>query len=154
LIRQREYPENMFREGTKDMKSSLCFTRTMSKKAEVYTMQVLEVDGKQVQLDDDGYLVNYTDWNEKVACAMADREGVSSTCPLTEEKMEIIRFMREYYEKFEAFPIPRGVCLRVHQDKNCSYEEFPDPAVAWKIAGLPQPSRRVIAQVKGLGGVS
>jgi tRNA 2-thiouridine synthesizing protein E len=117
-------------------------------------MSTIEIDGSRIDLDDEGYLVHPEDWNEKVACVMAEREGVGKKCPLTKEKIEILKFMREYYKKFEAFPIPRGVCLNIHQERNCTYEEFPDPSIAWKIAGLPQPSRHVIAQLKGLGGVT
>ncbi len=117
-------------------------------------MPTIEIGGKQIQVDEEGYLVNAEDWNEQVACALADKEGVSKTCPITKEKMEILRFMREYYNKFQAFPVPRGVCMNIHQSKDCTYEEFPDASVAWKIAGLPQPSRHVVAQLKGLGGVS
>lgn len=117
-------------------------------------MQLLEIEGKKIHLDDEGYLINFEDWDEKIACALADREGVSKTCPITKEKLEILKSMREYYKKFEAFPIPRGVCLKVHQEKECTYEEFPDPAIAWKIAGLSKPSEHVIAAVKGLRGVA
>jgi len=97
----------------------------------------IEYEGKKIEVDDEGYLVNFDDWNEKVACALADREGVSKTCPLTEDKIEILKFMREYYKKFNAFAIPRAVCKNVHQPKDCTYEEFLDPIRAWKIAGLP-----------------
>ena len=117
-------------------------------------MPIIEMDGKKIELDEEGYLVNLNDWNENIACLLAEREGVKEKCPLTEEKMEIIKFMREYYKKFGAFPVPRGVCLRIHLQRECTYEEFPDPSIAWKIAGLPQPSRQVVAQLKGLGGVS
>ena len=117
-------------------------------------MSIIEVEGKQIELDDEGYMKNPEQWNENVACKLADIEGASAACPLTEEKLEILKFMREYYKKFGAFPVPRGVCTRIHQDKECTYEEFPDPSIAWKIAGLPQPSRHVVAQLKGLGGVS
>lgn len=117
-------------------------------------MPEIEVDGVKIQLDEEGYLKNFDAWNENIACALADREGLSKTCPLTKEKIEILKFMREYYKKFEAVPLPRGVCMRIHQQKDCTYEEFPDPSIAWKIAGLPQPSRHVVAQLKGLGGVS
>jgi len=115
-------------------------------------LPVIEIDGKNIELDNEGYLINSEAWNEKVACVLAEREGVKF--PLTKEKIEILKFLREYYKKFEAFPIPRGVCLKIHQQKDCTYKEFPDPSVAWKIAGLPQPSRQVVAQLKGLGGVS
>lgn len=102
-------------------------------------MPTLEIEGKKIEIDEDGYLVNIDDWSEKIACALADKEGVSKTCPLTAEKMEILKYMREYYKKFNTVPIPRGVCVRLNQPKNCTYEEFPDPLRAWKIAGLPNP---------------
>lgn len=111
-------------------------------------MPAIEIEGKKVELTEDGYLVNFDEWNEKVACAIADREGVSKTCPLTEDKMEIIKFMREYYKKFNAFPIPRYICKNVHQPKECTYEEFPDPISAWKIAGLPNLEPEVYAYIK------
>lgn len=117
-------------------------------------MPRIEIGSRKIEVDEEGYLVNLSDWSEDLACLLAEREGLGEKCPLTEEKMEIIRFMRNYYSKFGAFPVPRGVCLRVHMPRECTYEEFPDPSVAWKIAGLPQPSRQVAAQLKGLGGVS
>lgn len=113
-------------------------------------MPVLEVGGKKIEFDDEGYLSKFDDWNEKVACAIADREGVSKTCPLTQEKMEIIKFMREYYKKFNAFPIPRAVCKNVHQPKQCTYEKFPDPIIAWKIAGLPNLEPEVYSYISKL----
>ncbi|MEW6054855.1 MAG: TusE/DsrC/DsvC family sulfur relay protein [Nitrospirota bacterium] len=117
-------------------------------------MQTIDVQGKSIMLDDEGYLLNAEEWDETVACAIAEKEGVITKCPLTPEKMGILRFMRSYYKEFNSVPIPRAVCKNVHQQKNCTYEIFPDPVIAWKIAGLPQPSRHIIAELKGLGGVS
>jgi tRNA 2-thiouridine synthesizing protein E len=101
-------------------------------------MPVIEYQGMKVEVDDEGFLVNFDDWNEKVACALAEREGVSKQCPLTEQKMDILKFIREYYKKHQAMPIVRAVCMNVHQPKNCEYQQFPDPVIASKIAGLPK----------------
>jgi sulfur relay (sulfurtransferase) DsrC/TusE family protein len=57
-------------------------------------MERLDIQGKSILLDDEGYMVNTEDWNEQVACAIAEREGVSTKCPLTPEKMGILKFMR------------------------------------------------------------
>ena len=58
---------------------------------------------------------------------------------MTKEKMEIIKFTRKYYKKFEAFPVSRYICKNVHQPKECTFEEFYDPLTAYKVAGLPKP---------------
>ena len=111
-------------------------------------MPKLEHEGIIIDIDDEGYLVNFDDWNETVACALAEREGVSKECPLTKEMMDIVRFMRSYYREYQSFPVLRAVCKNVHQPKNCTYEQFPDPIKAWKIAGLPKPTTEVFAQIK------
>ena len=113
-------------------------------------MAVLEYVGTDVEIDDEGYLKNYTDWNEKVACALAEQEGVEE---LTGDRMEIIRFLRGYYEKYNHFPVLSGVCINVHQEKSCMEHRFIDPLKAWKIAGLPKPSPQVIGYLHGEGGV-
>ncbi len=101
-----------------------------------------------ISLDQEGYLTDFNSWNENIACILADNEGVSQECPLSEEKMEILKFLRDYYIRFQAFPIVRAVCKRVVQSKDCQYDEFPDPLVAWKIAGLPKPTPEVFAKIK------
>ncbi len=53
----------------------------------------LEVNGKTIELDDNGNLVNYTDWNEDVARALADVEGIE----LTPEHFEVLHYLREEY---------------------------------------------------------
>ena len=111
-------------------------------------MPKLEYAGIQVDVDEEGYLLNFDDWDEKVACALADREGILDRCPLTREKMDILKFLRDYYEKFHSFPIVQYVCKNVHQPKECEYEEFMDPIQAWKIAGLPKPTTEVFAYIR------
>ena len=111
-------------------------------------MTYLTYDGKSISLDHEGYLENFETWTEQTACALADREGVSDQCPLNRDRMDILNFIREYYKKFEAFPIVRAVCKNVGQSKDCQYQEFPDPIVAWKIAGLPKPTPEVFAKIK------
>jgi len=111
-------------------------------------MPKLEYAGIRVDVDEEGYLVNFDDWDEKIACALADREGVLDRCPLTRERMDILKFLRGYYEKFRSFPVVQSVCKNVHQPKECEYEQFLDPIQAWKIAGLPKPTTEVFAYIK------
>ena len=96
---------------------------------ENYVLEGIKVDG-------DGFLVNSEDWNETVAEHLAVREGLDD---LSEDKLTIVRFMRDYYKKFTSFPILSYVCKHINRSKDCVAREFVDPMKAWKIAGLPKP---------------
>ena len=111
-------------------------------------MATLDKDNTSIVLDQEGYLEDFESWTEKTACTLADKEGVSKECPIGKDRMDILKFMRDYYKKFEAFPIVRAVCKNVGQSKDCQYQQFPDPIVAWKIAGLPKPTPEVFAKIK------
>jgi TusE/DsrC/DsvC family sulfur relay protein len=104
-------------------------------------MPIIEYGSQKINVDDEGYLINFDDWNENVACALAEREGIEE---LTKEKIDILKFIREYYKKYNFFPILNAVCKNVHQPKNCVTEQFMDPLTAWKLAGLPKPSEDII----------
>ena len=104
-------------------------------------MPVIVHKDLKIIVDDDGFLVNLEDWSETVASALAAQEGVGE---LSEDKLDILKFMREYYRKYNFFPIVRFVCKNVHQPRNCVTEQFIDPVKAWKIAGLPNPGEEVI----------
>ena len=101
-------------------------------------MPTFEYEGKVIKVNDEGYLENFEEWNETVACALAEREGVSQSCPLAKEQLEILKFIREYYKKFNSVPIVRAVCTHVHQPDKCEYLQFPDPVITCKIAGIPK----------------
>jgi tRNA 2-thiouridine synthesizing protein E len=108
-------------------------------------MKELEYGGTKIRLDDEGYLADFNSWDSKVACGLAEQEGIDE---LTNERIEVIKFMREYFTKFHSFPILGSVCKNVHQPKACVNEDFVDPLKAWKIAGLPKPSEEVISYLK------
>ena len=98
-------------------------------------MAIIKEKGISVHVDDDGFLVDKEYWNEETARFLARREGIGE---LTEEQLEIVKFLRDYYFRFEAFPILNYVCKNVRQPRDCVNEEFIDPMKAWKIAGLPK----------------
>lgn len=104
-------------------------------------MPVIVHKDLKIAVDDDGFLVNLEDWSETIARVLAAREGVGE---LTEDKLDILRFMREYHRKHNFFPVLRFVCKSVHQPRTCVTEQFSDPVTAWKIAGLPNPGEEVI----------
>lgn len=54
----------------------------------------LNVNGREVLTDSEGYLVNLGDWSEDFVRAQAQAEGLE----LTNEHWEIIRYQRSFYE--------------------------------------------------------
>jgi len=57
--------------------------------------RTLIVNGNVVQTDSEGYLVNLGDWSEDFVRTEAEYEGLL----LTDEIWEVIRFLRDFYEK-------------------------------------------------------
>jgi len=57
-------------------------------------MGTIEVNGKVLETDEEGYLQNLSDWSPEVAEYMAKQDGLE----LTENHWEVINFLREYYE--------------------------------------------------------
>jgi tRNA 2-thiouridine synthesizing protein E len=55
--------------------------------------RTLDVEGRRVETDSEGYLVDRSDWSEAFARALAEREGIE----LTAEHWEVIRFLRDYF---------------------------------------------------------
>lgn len=55
----------------------------------------LRVNGHEVMTDSEGYLVDLGDWSEAFVRAQAGHEGLE----LTSEHWEVIRFLRDFYER-------------------------------------------------------
>jgi TusE/DsrC/DsvC family sulfur relay protein len=105
-------------------------------------LDTLEVRDKKIEIDVDGCLVHGDGWDESVARALAERMGMGE---LSDDKIEILKFIRDYYGKFGFFPIVRAVCKHVNKPKDCMIDEFGVPLNAWKLAGLPHPEEPVIS---------
>ncbi len=104
-------------------------------------MPIVEYGDLKINVDDEGYLINFDDWNEQTACALAEREGIEE---LTLEKLEILKFVRQFYKEFNFFPIFDAVCKNLHQPHNCIAEQFASPLLTWKLAGLPKPDEFIV----------
>jgi tRNA 2-thiouridine synthesizing protein E len=105
----------------------------------------LVMEGKTFETDEEGYLVNLSDWSEEVATHIAKEENIE----LTENHWEVINFLREYYIEYQIAPavrvLTKAIGKKLGADKGNSkylYELFPyGPAKqACKIAGLPKPT--------------
>lgn len=105
----------------------------------------LLVDGRIIETDKEGYLLSLTDWNEKVADAIAKEERIN----MSTAHWEIVELLRDFYREFEISPAMRALVKRTEQklgaEKGRSIYLLqlfpPSPAkIASKIAGLPRPT--------------
>ncbi len=105
----------------------------------------IEVLGKQLETDEEGYLVNLADWTEEVAEDIAKKENIT----MTSNHWEVVNFLRDYYNEYQIAPavrvLTKAIGKKLGPDQGNStylYELFPyGPAKqACKIAGLPKPT--------------
>jgi dissimilatory sulfite reductase related protein len=108
-------------------------------------MGSIDVAGKSIEVDEEGYLANRDDWNKEIADVMAKADD----CELTDNHWEVLNFLREYYDEYQIAPavrvLTKAIGKKLGSDKGNSkylYELFPyGPAKqACKYAGLPKPT--------------
>lgn len=101
-------------------------------------MSVETIAGVEIDLNDEGFLTDSSQWNEQVAVELARREGID---PLTDRHWEVVRFMRHEYETKGAGPSVRVLGKTSGVSIKELYTLFPKgPAkLAAKIAGIPKP---------------
>ncbi|MFC2971320.1 TusE/DsrC/DsvC family sulfur relay protein [Azotobacter bryophylli] len=108
-------------------------------------MSDLNVAGRRLPLDKDGYLIELQDWSETVAEALAAREELE----LSAEHWEILRLLRTFYAEFQLSPATRPLIKYVAQQLgpekgnslhlNRLFKGTPAKLAA-KLAGLPKPT--------------
>ena len=96
-----------------------------------------QLGGKEVELNDEGYLVNADDWDEAVAKDMAK----SLEIDLTDKHLEVVMWLREQHNDGVEMTI-RKVARSGLVDIKGFYDLFPGGPLknASKIAGLPRPT--------------
>lgn len=108
-------------------------------------MPTIDVEGKSYEVDEEGYLMDWQDWNEGVAAVMAKEDGLD----LSEEHWNVIRFLRDYFDKYQIAPmikiLTKELAKTYGKEKGNTkylYELYPaGPAKqACRYAGLPKPT--------------
>lgn len=102
-------------------------------------MSFIEVKGKKIETNEEGFLINHKDWAKEVAELLAkEGEGVEA---LTEDHWAVINYIRNYYLEKNLAPMVRKICKTTGFQLKYIYELFPSgPAKgACKVAGLPKP---------------
>jgi len=104
----------------------------------------MEIDAELPELDEKGYLLDWTAWRPGVAEVLAARDNVT----LTADHWVVFEIFRQYFREFEIEPPMRALVSRVREElgeeKGSSrylYRLFPDgPGTqGCRYAGLPRP---------------
>jgi len=100
-------------------------------------MKELNINGKTITLDDEGYLTDTSMWDEDVAKELAKAEGLE----LTDKHLEVLKFLRNAFEKGEALTIRKVGKSGIVNIKEF-YTLFPKGPLklSSKLAGLPKPT--------------
>jgi len=102
-------------------------------------MAMVVYTGKEIEVDEDGFIQDPDLWNEELARELArNQEGIEE---MTEEHWKVVRYLRDYYLQFKIAPMVRKLCKETGTPLQKIYDLFPSgPAKgACKLAGLPKP---------------
>ncbi|UCH14639.1 MAG: TusE/DsrC/DsvC family sulfur relay protein [Bacteroidales bacterium] len=99
-------------------------------------MATKTIDGHQVEVNDEGYMLNPEQWNKNIAVEIAKEEGID----LSDKHFTIIDYIREKILSGEALSLRRIGKSGVVDIKEF-YQLFPGAPLkkATKIAGVPKP---------------
>lgn len=86
--------------------------------------------------DDDGFLIDGTQWNEALAERIAKREGLG---PLGARHWQLLHHIRERHRVLGGLPGMRRVCRATGISREEIYALFGGCLPVWRIGGLPNP---------------
>lgn len=101
-------------------------------------MAKLEIEGREFDVDGDGFLSTPDIWNDEVATLFAKSDGIDE---MTANHWAVVRYIRNHYEERGNAPMVRSICQDTGIKLREIYELFPlGPARgACRVAGLPKP---------------
>jgi tRNA 2-thiouridine synthesizing protein E len=99
-------------------------------------MKEIEIAGVTVQVNDEGYMTDPSQWNESVAKEFAAQAGIE----LTDKHLEVLKFLREKHNEGKTLTI-RAIGKSGIVDIKGFYALFPGGPlkVSSKLAGIPKP---------------
>ena len=112
----------------------------------------IEVEGKTVKTDEEGFLLDPEDWDECVAEAIAAQYGIE----LKDIHWALINYFRTFYEDHMRHPTMHEWVTTLgrfhgkpYKDakayRDYLYQLFPNGPIPWlsKLAGLPKPVEEI-----------
>ena len=101
-------------------------------------MTASTIAGATVDVNDEGFLTDPSQWNEDIAAEIARESGIDE---LTDRHWLVVRFMRDQYFEKGTGPTVRVLGKTSGVSIKELYQLFPKgPAkIAAKVAGIPKP---------------
>jgi TusE/DsrC/DsvC family sulfur relay protein len=95
------------------------------------------IAGQSIEVNDEGYMVDASQWTKEVAVELAKEEGIE----LTDKHYEVLEFLRNANEKGETLTIRRVGKSGIVDIKGL-YQLFPGGPLKYssKFAGIPKPA--------------
>jgi tRNA 2-thiouridine synthesizing protein E len=102
-------------------------------------MPTVEYEGQSFNVDEDGFIDDFNNWNKDWVKYVKQVEGIEE---LTEEHWKVIEVLQDYYKKNGIAPMVRILSKVTGFKLKYIYELFPSgPGKgACKMAGLPKPT--------------
>jgi len=102
-------------------------------------MPKVTLGGKELEIDEDGFIQEPDKWDKAVAEDIAKTE---EAFPMSADHWKVVDYLRNYFLEFEIAPPIRMVTKQTGFDLKTIYKLFPGgPAKgACKVAGLPKPT--------------
>ena len=100
-------------------------------------MATKTIAGQSIEVNDEGYMVDASQWNREIAAELAKEEGIE----LTDKHYEVLDFLRAANEKGETLTIRRVGKSGITDIKGL-YKLFPGGPLKFssKFAGIPKPA--------------
>jgi tRNA 2-thiouridine synthesizing protein E len=100
-------------------------------------MTLATMDGRELHVDEEGFLTEYDEWDPELANVLASNIGIE----LTDEHLQIIAFLRDDYREQGETPTLRRVTAVGGVPTKRLFQLFPKkPAKKMAyVAGLPKP---------------
>ncbi len=98
----------------------------------------MEIDGKTIEFDKDGFMTEPGLWDEETALSIAVDEGIDE---MSDKHWRIVKFIRGYWKEHDLAPPVRLLCKESGVSVREVYKLFTSgPARgACRVAGLPKP---------------
>ena len=95
--------------------------------------------GKEIEVDEDGFIQEPGKWDKEVAKDLAKGE---EAYPMSDDAWKLVNYLRDYYLEYDIAPPVRKLTRDTGLDLKYIYQLFPKgPAAgACKVAGLPKPT--------------